>query len=172
MPRTARCPTCDTNVRVPDGAKRGAFVRCPSCEETFQPPFLKPATVVDEDAEPYDPHTAESYGLKRPKGKSAAKDIEKERRRKAREEREREGPPPPAARPGLFDNPDSFWLFLGLGLAGIAAVGWLGVRFRDAPEEAGRRAMFFLGLVFMLIPVAIIVRMMVVAERSPWRRNG
>lgn len=171
MPRTSRCPTCDANVKVPDTARRGSLVRCPSCEETFQPPFLKPAKVVEEDEEPYDPHTSEAYGLKQPKGKSVAKDIEKERKRKAREEREREGPPPAKARMGLFDNPDSFWLFLGLALAGVALVGWLGMRFRDAPEEAGKRAMFFLGMLFVCIPIGIIIRMIVVAERSPWRRN-
>lgn len=159
-------------MKVPDAASRGAFVRCPSCEETFQPPFLKPIKVVDEDEEPYDPHTAEAYGMTKPKGSSAAKDIEKERRRKAREEREREGPAPKKPRMGLFDNPDSFWLFLGLALAGVAAVGWLGMRFRDAPEEAGKRAMFFLGVLFLCLPIGIIIRMIVIAERSPWRRNG
>ncbi|QEL16594.1 hypothetical protein [Limnoglobus roseus] len=64
MPRTSRCPTCDTNVKVPDAAKRGSFVRCPSCEETFQPPFLKPVTVVDEEEEDYDPETAEAFGMR------------------------------------------------------------------------------------------------------------
>lgn len=68
MPRSATCPACHDRVPVPAGMASNTPVRCPACLQTFVPPWLRVA-VVDEDAEPYDPHTAEAYAVKRAVGR-------------------------------------------------------------------------------------------------------
>ncbi len=156
MPRTSRCPTCDTNVKVPDGAPRGALVRCPHCEETFQPPFLKPAAVVDERDEEYDPRTAESFGMKKTEGIDSAKEYERERKRKAREERRREGPPPKVHK-GLLDSPDLFWLGSAFALAVIVFAGYYGLRYRDNPEVAASRSFFVVAGLLVAMFIGLII---------------
>lgn len=53
---------------MPNGAAANSKVKCPSCDERFVPPWLS-MTVVDEDREPYDPQTAETYTAKKATGK-------------------------------------------------------------------------------------------------------
>ena len=173
MPRTSRCPTCDTNVKVPDTAPRGALVRCPNCEETFQPPFLKPATVADEDdaEDEYDPKTAERFGMKGVRGRNASKEYERERKRKAREEREREGPPPKPQR-GLFDSPDLFWLCSAFALAVIVFAGWYGLRYRDNPEVAASRSLFVVAGLIAAMFIGVIIWMILAGMgHQSHRRN-
>lgn len=71
MARDATCPACQGRVPVPKSARYNAAVRCPLCDESFVPPWLR-VRVVDEDEEenePYDPATAERYGVKKAVGK-------------------------------------------------------------------------------------------------------
>jgi hypothetical protein len=71
MPRDATCPACQGKVPVPKGTRYNTPVRCPMCDQSFVPPFLR-VTVVDEEEEaeePYDPETADAYKVKKPKGK-------------------------------------------------------------------------------------------------------
>lgn len=71
MAREATCPACEGKVPVPKGTRTNTTVRCPACDEPFIPPWLKVRLVDegDEDNEPYDPETAESYKVQKPKGK-------------------------------------------------------------------------------------------------------
>jgi hypothetical protein len=71
MSREATCPACEGRVPVPKSARYNVPVSCPMCDEAFVPPWLR-VRVVEEDeegSEPYDPETAERYGMKKAVGK-------------------------------------------------------------------------------------------------------
>jgi hypothetical protein len=68
MSRRCECPVCGASLDIPRGVKTNSKIECPSCLEQFVPPQLR-MTVVDEDDEPYDPLTADSYDVKKPVGK-------------------------------------------------------------------------------------------------------
>ncbi len=80
MAREATCPACQGRVPVPKSTRHNAKVRCPLCDESFVPPWLRVTVVEDEDEEeePYDPKTADAYKVKKPVGKKVRAKVSTE----------------------------------------------------------------------------------------------
>jgi hypothetical protein len=153
MPRSDYCPTCETRVKIPQAAKRGMFIRCPACEETFQPKFLKPIDVLDEDEVEAGYEFADdekpSRAAKNSKYAEVSRNIRNEQSETHTEKDRR----------GWFEGVEGMFLILALAGAAIVPIFGFGAKYLSEHNPA------MVALIGLALPTFFILLLVVVRLR-------